>query len=163
MAIAQTLMNYLTDRGVSYKLVEHAHSATSLESAHAAHVPAHQVAKAVVLRDDSGYVVSVLPANHSLEIDWVNDELKRQLEMATEKEFTKLFVDCEPGAVPAFGDAYGIQVVWDDELQYTADVYIEAGDHEHLIWLERRDFKKLMSSLPHTIISKDTEVGCWKY
>jgi len=163
MAIAQTLINYLKERGVSYDLVEHAHTATAVASARAAHLPAHQVAKAVVLRDDTGYVVSVLPANHSLEIAWVNAELDRNLELASEKEFKKLFVDCEPGAVPAFGEAYGIQVIWDDELQYTADVYIEAGDHEHLIWLERRDFRKLMSSLPHTIISKDAEVGCWKY
>ena len=163
MAIAQTLMNYLKERGVSFNTLEHAHTATAVGSARAAHVPAHQVAKAVVLHDDSGFVVSVLPANHSLEIDWVNDELKRTLELASEKDFKKLFEDCEPGAVPALGDAYGIQVIWDDELQYTSDIYIEAGDHEHLICLERKEFKKLMSSLPHTIISKDSKVGCWKY
>jgi Ala-tRNA(Pro) deacylase len=163
MAIAKTLITYLEDRGVSYDLVEHAHSATAVESAHAAHVPAHQVAKAVVLRDESGYVVSVLPANHSLEIGWVNAELDRSLEMAEEKEFKALFEDCESGAVPALGEAYGVPVIWDDELQYTQDIYIEAGDHEHLIWLERKDFKRLMTSLPHTIISKDEEVGNWKY
>ncbi len=163
MAIAQTLMNYLKERGVNYSLVEHEHTATAIASARASHLPAHQVAKAVVLRDDAGYVVSVLPANHSLEISWVNEELKRNLKLAEEREFKALFEDCEPGAVPALGDAYGIQVIWDDELQYTADVYIEAGDHEHLIWLERKDFRDLMSALPHTIISKDAEVGCWKY
>ena len=163
MAIAKTLINYLDNKGVDYELVEHEHTATAVASAHASHLPAHQVAKAVVLRDDNGYVLSVLPANHSLEISWVNDELDRDLEMASENEFKALFEDCETGAVPALGEAYGIQVIWDDELAYTADVYIEAGDHEHLIWLERRDFRKLMSSLPHTIISKDEEVGCWKY
>lgn len=163
MATAKTLINYLKERGIDYELVAHDHTATAEASAHAAHVPAHQVAKAVVLRDDSGYVISVLPANHSLEIDWVNDELDRKLEMACEDEFKKLFGDCETGAVPALGGAYGLKVIWDDELAYTADIYIEAGDHEHLIWLERRDFKKLMSGLPHTIISKDQEVGSWKY
>ncbi len=163
MAIAPTLMNYLKTAGIDYDLVEHAHSSTARASARTAGLPAHQVAKAVVLRDEAGYVLSVLPASHTLEIEWVNEELKRSLVKATEAEFAELFVDCEPGAVPAFGEAYGIQVIWDDDLQYTADVYIEAGDHEHLIWLDRRDFKKLMSSLPHTIISKDSEVGCWKY
>lgn len=163
MAIAQTLIKYLKERGIDYEMVEHAHTPTAVASAHAAHVPAHQVAKAVVLRDDTGYVVSVLPANHSLEVGWVNDALERKLELACEDEFKKLFGDCETGAVPAIGDAYGLKVIWDDELAYTADIYIEAGDHEHLIWLERRDFKKLMSGLPHTIISKDEEVGCWKY
>jgi len=163
MAIARTLIDYLDNRDVDYDLVEHEHTATAAASARASGLPAHQVAKAVVLRDDGGYVVSVLPANHSLEIAWVNEELERNLELATEDEFKTLFDDCETGAVPALGEAYGIQVIWDDELAYTADVYIEAGDHEHLIWLERKDFRKLMSSLPHTIISKDVEVGCWKY
>jgi len=162
MAIALTLMGYLQEKGIDYKLVEHAHTGTAVESAHAAHVPAHQVAKAVVLCDDDGYVIGVLPANHSLQLEWVNEALGRRLSMACEKEFANLFADCEPGAVPALGDAYGVQVIWDDELAYTADIYIEAGDHEHLIWLERRDFKQLMSSLPHTIISKDEEVGSWK-
>mgnify|MGYP001544960891 FL=1 len=163
MAIARTLMSYLQERGIRYDLVEHKHTATAVAAAHAANVPVHQVAKAVVLCDDAGYVVRVLPASHTLEIGWVNEVLGRKLEMACEKEFSNLFADCEPGDVPALGEAYGIQVVWDDELAYTSDVYIEAGDHEHLIWLERRDFKKLMSSLPHTIISKDSEVGNWKY
>lgn len=163
MAIAITLTKYLDDKGINYELVEHAHTSTSMATARAANVPAHQVAKAVVLRDESGYVVSVLPANHSLEISWVNETLERNLELACEDEFKKLFADCEAGAVPALGDAYGIQVVWDDDLGYTSDIYIEAGDHEHLFWLERREFKKLMSSLPHSIISKDDEVGSWKY
>ena len=48
------------------------------------HLPAHQVAKAVVLKDDGGYVVSVLPANHSLEIGWVNEQLDAlQTQIAT--------------------------------------------------------------------------------
>jgi Ala-tRNA(Pro) deacylase len=163
MAIAQTLINYLQEKGIKYDLVEHAHTATSMATARAANLPPHQIAKAVVLCDDDGYVLSVLPANHSLEIEWVNETLGRRLQLACEDEFRNLFADCEAGAVPALGEAYGVQVVWDDELAYTADVYIEAGDHEHLIWLERRDFKKLMGTLPHSIISKDDEVGCWKY
>jgi Ala-tRNA(Pro) deacylase len=163
MAIARTLSSYLDERGIRYDLLEHKHTETALDTAREANVPVHQVAKAVVLCDDTGYVVSVLPANHSLELGWVNQELGRNLELACEKEFSNLFGDCAPGAVPALGEAYGVQVIWDDELAYTSDIYIEAGDHEHLVWLDRRDFKKLMSSLPHSIISKDIEVGCWKY
>jgi Ala-tRNA(Pro) deacylase len=163
MAIAKTLIDYLDDREVDYRLVEHNHTSTSMASARAANVPPHQVAKAVVLKDEDGYVLSVLPACHSLEIGWVNEELDRNLQLAEESEFKALFDDCESGAVPALGNAYGIQVIWDDELKYTSDVYIEAGDHEHLIWLERKDFRALMSALPHSIISKDEEVGCWKY
>ena len=163
MPIAQTLINYLQERSVDYELVEHAHTETAKESARSSYLPTHQVAKAIVLKDVNGYVLSVVPASRSLEVGWVNDELGRNLSIANERDLKVLFEDCEVGAVPALGEAYGIQVIWDDDLEYTADVYIEAGDHEHLIWLERRDFKKLMMSLPHTIISKDKEVGFWKY
>lgn len=163
MAIAKTLINYLEEKGVNYDLVEHAHTSTSFASARTSDLPPHQVAKAVVLKDDDGFVVSVIPTNHSLELGWVNEELNRNLELACEDEFKSLFKDCEAGAVPALGEAYGIQVIWDDDLAYTSDIYIEAGDHEHLIWLDRKAFKTLMFSLPHTVISKDEEVGGWKY
>jgi Ala-tRNA(Pro) deacylase len=163
MAIAKSLINYLQERGVDYELVAHDHSATSRETARKTQIAAHQVAKAVVLRDEAGYVLGVIPATHSLEIGWVNTELKRDLSMACEEEFKVLFADCEPGAVPALGAAYGIQVIWDDDLKYTADIYIEAGDHEHLIWMDRKSFRQLMKSLPHSIISSDSEVGGWKY
>jgi len=163
MAIAKTLINYLDERGISYSMVEHIHTATSHDTARAAHIPAHQLAKAVVLKDQQGFVVSVVPSSHSLEIDWVNAELNRNLELASEKEFKDIFADCETGAVPALGAAYGLNVIWDNDLSYTADIYIEAGDHEHLFCLDRKSFKKLMASLPHSIISKDQEVGCWRF
>ena len=82
MAIAQTLKEYLDDRHVDYDMVEHVHTETAMDSAKSAHIPTHQMAKAVVLVDDAGYVVSVLPANHRLNLDWVNEELNRTLEMA---------------------------------------------------------------------------------
>jgi len=163
MAIATTLINYLDERKINYSLKEHFHTATSSETAKSAHIPMHQMAKAVILKDENSYVMSVVPASHSLEIEWVNDALKRNLVLADEKEFKMLFADCEAGAVPALGAAYGIDVIWDNDLRYTADVYIEAGDHEHLICLDRRSFKKLMGSLPHSIISKDLKAGHWRF
>jgi Ala-tRNA(Pro) deacylase len=163
MAIAQTLKEYLDDRHVDYDMVEHVHTETAMDSAKSAHIPTHQMAKAVVLEDDAGYVVSVLPANHRLNLDWVNEELNRNLRLAEEKELKALFQDCETGAVPALSNAYGLKVIWDDQLKHTGDIYIEAGDHEHLICMEGRDFNKLMASLPHSIISAGKEYSRWVY
>ena len=72
MAIATTLKSYLEDHHVPYDMVKHAHSATALEAAHSAHIPGHQLAKAVVLEDANGYVVSVLPSTNRLDMEWVN-------------------------------------------------------------------------------------------
>jgi len=157
MAIATTLKRYLDKRGIAYGVVEHDPSATALESAHSAHVPGDQVAKAVVLEDAEGYVVAVVPSTNRLDFQWVNDALDRDLELAKESELSRLFRDCEIGAVPALSEAYGLEVVWDDQLHGHADIYIEAGDHEHLIHLTGQSFDRLMSGKPHSVISAEED------
>jgi Ala-tRNA(Pro) deacylase len=132
-----------------------------MDSAKSAHVPPYQMAKAVVLEDEDGYIVSVLPSNNRLNLAWVSEELNRDLKLATEPELRKLFKDCETGASPALSDAYGLKVIWDDQLKHASDIYIEAGDHEHLIHLRGDDFKQLMESLPHSIISAGKEWSRW--
>ena len=161
MAIATTLKSYLDERGVEYDTVEHTHTDTAMDSAKSAHVPPYQMAKAVVLEDDDGYIVSVLPSNNRLNLSWVSEELNRELRLATEPELGELFEDCETGAIPALSAAYGLKVIWDDQLKHASDVYIEAGDHEHLIHLRGEDFKQLMESLPHSIISAGKEWSRW--
>jgi len=163
MAIAITLKSYLDSHDVEYDTVEHPHTESAVDSAKSAHVPAHQMAKAVVLEDNEGYIVSVLPSNNRLNLGWVNEELQRELKLATEPELKELFKDCETGAVPALSNAYGLQVIWDDQLKYASDIYIEAGDHEHLIHLKGRDFKQLMDKLPHSVISAGKEYSRWVY
>ena len=161
MAIAMTLKSFLEDHHVEYDMVEHEHSGTSLEAAHSAHVPSHQVAKAVVLEDDRGYVVSIVPSTNRLDLKWVSETLGRDLEMATESELSGLFEDCELGAVPALSNAYGLDVVWDDQFKGVSDIYIEAGDHEHLVHIRGEDFRKLMREMPHSIISAEKDYSRW--
>lgn len=161
MAIAKSLRSYLEHRNIEYDSVEHPHSVTALESAHSARVPGHQVAKAVVLGDDKGYVVAVVPSTNRLDLSWVQDTLGRDMELARESELSGLFRDCEIGAIPALCDAYGLDVIWDDQLDGTSDIYIEAGDHEHLIHVTGDAFTRLMSGMPHSVISAELDYSNW--
>jgi Ala-tRNA(Pro) deacylase len=163
MAIAITLKSYLDDHKVRYDTVEHAHTESAIDSAKSAHVPPHQLAKAVVLQDDAGFIVSVLPSSNRLNLGWVNEELQRDLHLASEAELRKLFADCSTGAIPALSNAYGLKVIWDDQLKHANDIYIEAGDHEHLIHLRGEDFRQLMEKLPHSVISAGKEYSRWVY
>jgi Ala-tRNA(Pro) deacylase len=163
MPIATTLKSYLDDKHVLYDSVEHPHTESAVDSAKSAHIPPHQMAKAVVLEDDAGFIVAVLPSNNRLNLGWVNEELERNLKLATEKELKVLFKDCETGAVPALSNAYGLKVIWDDQLKHASDIYIEAGDHEHLIHLAGDDFRVLMAKLPHSVISAGKEYSRWVY
>ncbi|MEJ8568095.1 aminoacyl-tRNA deacylase [Elongatibacter sediminis] len=163
MAIARTLKHYLDEHHVRYDTVTHTPTETAVDSARSAHVPVHQVAKAVVLEDDSGYVVSIVPSNNRLNLEWVKEELQRDLHLATEPELGNLFDDCDIGAVPALTQAYGLDAIWDDHLKHVSDVYIEGGDHQHLVHLSGEDFRQLMRRLPHSIISASEDYSSWMY
>ena len=163
MAIARTLKNFLDENGIEYDTVEHQHTESAVDSAKSAHIPPHQMAKAVVLEDSAGFIVAVLPSSNRLNLGWVNEELERDLKLATEDELKALFRDCETGAIPALSTAYGLKVIWDDQLKHAADIYIEAGDHEHLIHLSGEDFRQLMARLPHSVISAGKEYSRWVY
>lgn len=161
MGMSQKLKEYLERNNIEYRLLAHARTQSSAESALSAQIPLHQMAKAVVLEDEQGYIVGVLPSNNQIEIDWVNEALGRELGFASESELSDIFSDCDVGAVPALGDAYGLHLIWDDQLRHASDIYIEAGDHEHLVQLRGEDFNALMQSNPHTQISARPDYSRW--
>jgi len=149
MAIAETIKNYLAERAVDYTLPSHPHSSSSHETAEASHVREDHIAKGVMVKDSSGYAMLVVPAINYVEMKHVRKELGRQLELVEEDELSKLFPDCEPGAVPPLGPAYGIETFLDEALTTLANVYLEAGDHEHLVHISGNDFKTLLSGVRH--------------
>ena len=65
------------------------------------------------------------------------------------------------GAVPALSNAYGLDVIWDEQLTNASEIYIEAGDHENLIHMHGDEFCKLMEDLPHSIISAGKDYSRW--
>jgi Ala-tRNA(Pro) deacylase len=154
MAIAMTLRDYLASAGVRYDLVPHRHTDSSVDSSRTAHVPAVRVAKAVLVEDEQGYVLAVIPASRRLQIAHLNRLLGRHMGLATEAELGTLFPDCAPGALPPVGGAYGLEVVYDDALADCPDVYFEAGDHENLAHTSGADFLRLMGAAHHGAISR---------
>ncbi len=154
MAIAITLLEYLEWKGVDYDILKHPHTYGSLQTAEMAHVPGDQVAKCVVLEDDKGYLMAVLPATHHLELGKLHWQLDRHLGLATEKELGDLFGDCETGAIPPVGEAYGFDVIVDDSLMDSNDIYFEAGDHRELIHVSGFDFMNLLPGAEHGSFSR---------
>ena len=155
MAIAETVINYLVEKNVTYDQVSHPHSGSSHETAEASHVREDHIAKGVIVKDDSGYAMVVVPAINYVEMKHVRKELDRELELVEEDEFSKLFPDCEPGAVPPLGPAYQIETFLDESLTSLSNVFFEAGDHEHLVHVNGDDFKTLLSGVRHGHYSHD--------
>ena len=153
MAIAKTVQAHLDALNPDYKLVAHPRTSSSRETAAAARVPDDHVAKGVVLKDSTGYVLAVIPGDHWIKLHSLQTELNRPLELAHEKDVDTLFSDCASGAVPCIGPAYGIETVLDEALCSLASVYFESGDHEHLIQVSGADFVKLMGGVRHGYFS----------
>ena len=144
MAIASTVSNYLAEHDVPYDVLTHPHTVTSGESAEAAHVPGNRLAKSVVLEDEQGYLMVVLPASRHVDLGELHRQLNRNLGLATESELGTLFSDCEIGALPAIGPAYGMETIIDDTIAEQPDIYFEAGDHEQLIHVSAEAFETLV-------------------
>ena len=145
MAIPPSVHDYLDREGVPYQVIAHAATRDASRTAQAARVSGDRLAKSVILEDDSGYVMAIIPASHRLDLQAIGRELGRDLVLASEHELAHLFEDCEPGAVPPLGQAYGIDVVVDRNLADTPDIYFEAGDHLSLIHVSGQDFRRLMA------------------
>lgn len=150
MAIALTLQEFLDWEEVKYTVIKHPFTMTSLNTADAAHIPADHLAKTVVLVDDYGFVMVVVPADQHVDLHRLRKIYNRNFMLANEQEIEELFYDCEQGAIPALGEAYGFAMLVDDELmRESEDIYIEGGDHCALIRLNAQDFKQLMSHAEH--------------
>jgi len=147
MAIAATMKRYLEEHGVKYDVIVHTHTDSSMRTAEAAHVPGDKLAKTVVLKDDDGYLMAVLPATHHLDIERLNELVKRELDLAEEDELGGLFTDCETGAVPPAGAAYNMHVALDKSLTSESDIYFEAGNHLEVIHVSGTQFKSLQGKV----------------
>ena len=147
MTIASTLQRHLERHGVGYEVLQHPLTASSSETAQSAHISGNRIAKTVVMRDGggNGYLLAVLPASQHLSLELLQAWLGRPVALASEQEVGKLFPDCDLGAIPPIGDAYGLEVVLDESLGGLDEVYFEGGDHRTLVQVGGDQFRRLMS------------------
>lgn len=155
MAIATKVLDVLSSAGVEYETISHPKTYTSADAASAAHVADDHIAKGVLLTDEKGYVLAVIPASQWADTRRLRQELNRDLHLASENEVDELFSDCQSGAIPPLGAAYGVDMVLDEALIGLATVYFEAGDHEQLIQVDGDAFRTLMKGVRRGHISDE--------
>ena len=138
------LKEFLKDNRVAYQVIPHPLAYTAKTVAGTAHIPRREMAKTVVVKLDNHLAMAVVPANRE-----VNLELLRQAagaasaELAQEREFKGDFPECEAGAMPPFGNLYGMEVYVEPHLADDALIAFNAGNHTELIRMAYRDFERL--------------------
>ncbi len=139
------LRDYLDTNGVAYQVLSHPLTFTAQELAAVEHVRGRELAKVVILRSGSGFVMAVLPAPCHVALERARVTMgKPDLVLASEKEFTSLFPNCEPGAMPPFGNLYNIPVWVDEALAEDEDIVFNACTHSQAVRMKYADFFRLV-------------------
>ena len=131
---------FLERRGVPYEVVEHERTQSAAEEARAAGMAPANAAKTVVLSDQDGLRLAVIPASERLDLHKVKHALRsRGLRMVTEEEMAERLERVEVGAVPPFGSMFHALELMDERLLSQDRILCSGGDHEHSILVDPRD------------------------
>ena len=142
---AKRLKEYLDREGVKYSSQPHATAYTAQEVAASAHVPGKQFAKTVIVNLDGKLAMVVLPANRKVILQDLRDITGTdRVTVASEDEFKQRFPDCEPGAMPPFGNLYDMDVFVAAELTEDDEIAFNAGTHTEIIRMAYGDFNRLV-------------------
>jgi Ala-tRNA(Pro) deacylase len=138
------LKELLTREGPRFEVVSHRDVYTAQERAAACHFPGRRVAKVVLVNDGDWYAMVVLPAAAYVSIPQLRQITGRpRLELARETEFSRLFPDCEVGAMPPFGQMYGLDVYLDRSLAESSDIVFEGGTHHEDVRMRVSDYLRI--------------------
>lgn len=157
MSIAETIKSYMLKHQIEYELLAHPKTYSCRDSAEALHIPEDHIAKAIIVKDRQGYAMVVIPGHHWLRLKTINEELGRAFELAQETEISALFSDCQSGAIPPLGPAYQLETFLDQRLLTLANLFFEAGDHEHLVHVDGAAFHALLKGVRHGYFSHNNE------
>lgn len=153
MSIASTVRSALNEEQVEYRVLRR--SADSSERRRRSRIAREKLARAVLLKDSSGFLLAVLPDSHRLDMDALSVQLHRRLRPATEEDLDRNFFDCEIGAVPPLGPWYRLPTVVDEALRSQPDIFFEAGDRSELVHVEETAFERLMDGAEYLRFAKD--------
>jgi len=141
----ERLMQFLDTNAVKYVTVRHSPAYTAQEVAALAHVPGREWAKTVMVKLDGKMAMAVVPGSCRVIFDLLREAAgARAEELATEQEFQDLCPGCEVGAMPPFGNLFGMDVYVDESLAADPDIAFNAGTHTEMVRLPFADFERLV-------------------
>ena len=140
------LKEFLDTHNIKYVSIKHSEAYTAQEIAASAHIPGKELAKTVIVKLDGNMAMTVLPAGFKIDFGLLREVTKaKKVELAREEEFKDVFPDCEIGAMPPFGNLYGLEVFVAEALAEDKEIAFNAGSHIELIKLAYKDFENLVN------------------
>ena len=142
---SRKLKEFLDSHKIKYVSISHSPAYTAQEIAAAAHIKGRSLAKTVMIKVGDKIAMAVLPAECYVDFDLLQEVTGTdQVKLAGEKEFKDLFPDCDVGAMPPFGNLYGLEVYAAESLAKNEEIAFNAGSHSEIIKLAYKDFENLV-------------------
>jgi len=139
------LVDFLETNHVQYTTVAHPTAQTAHQVAVLTRTPDKEVAKTVMVKVDGDLAMAVVPASRDVDLETLEVLLGAdRVRLAGESDFKRRFPDCETGAMPPFGNLYGMRVYVDESLTKDPEIAFDAGSHHELIRLSYGDFERLV-------------------
>lgn len=137
------LKDYLDSENINYVTILHSRSYTAQEIAASAHISGKDLAKTVMVSIDGKMAMAVLSAPLKVDLYLLQEVAgAKKVELAEEKVFKNMFPECEMGAMPPFGNLYGMDVFVDESLSEDEEIAFNAGSHTELMKLAYIDFER---------------------
>jgi Ala-tRNA(Pro) deacylase len=156
MSPRDSLQQYLTENRITFEEQHHALSYTAQGVANAEHTPGKDVAKVTIAKANGELIMLVLPASERVDFDKVKDIVGREVSLATESDFARVFPDCEIGAMPPFGHLYGLRVYVDRLLADDEHIIFNDGTHTDTLKIRYEDYERLEHPVVADFAAKHT-------
>jgi Ala-tRNA(Pro) deacylase len=154
MKIPKQLIDCLNESKAPYEILHHPEAITAQRLAQAEHVKARHHAKVVMVKSGEQRFMTVLPADHQIDLEKVAKAIGNAASLDSEQEFKSLFPDCATGAMPPFGNLYGLPTYVDKRLAEEDYIVFEAGTHTDAIKLSYADYAKIVKPLVEDLAVK---------
>jgi Ala-tRNA(Pro) deacylase len=139
------LKEFLDSENIQYVVISHSPAFTAQQIAASAHVKGRELAKTVMVKIDGHLAMAVLPASQKVDLERLRETAGAdQVELASEREFRDHFPDCDLGAMPPFGNLYGLEVYVADGLTEDDEIAFNAGSFTELVRMSYGDFERLV-------------------
>ena len=156
MTIAATVGEALEFEGVDFRVLRAPDTEESQDDLRRAGVEPEERAKALLLKDAHGYVLTVTTATRILDMEVVRRELHRDLVPAEDDDLDELFCDCEAGSVPPIGPWYRIPTIVDSSLREQRRICFDAGEPRSLVQVTEQSFERLVDGADYFVFSQRT-------
>jgi Ala-tRNA(Pro) deacylase len=140
--------DFLDTNHIHYNTITHPTAYTAQGTAAYAHVSGNELAKTIMVKVDTQLVMAVLPASTQIDLSALKRLTRaKSICLAAEAEFEMKFPDCDLGAMPPFGNLYGVPVYVEERLTQDREIAFNAGTHNELVQMKYDDFERVVNPI----------------